>query len=130
MNGKALGTLAGIVLLVVGGFIFMSMQGNATGATITGGSIGVAQGDTQHITLGIEGSNYAPNTIRVVAEKPVSITLDSSVTGCYRSFNIKELGVSKYSKSPGETITFTPKKAGTYRFSCSMGMGYGTLIVE
>ena len=60
----------------------------------------------------------------------MSISLDSSVTGCLRSFTIKDLGVSKYAKTPSETIDFTPTKKGTFTFACVMGMGYGKLIVE
>lgn len=91
----------------------------------TGGS-----GEVQQITLSYKDYNYFPNTITVKVNQPVSITLDSSIRGCYRSFTIRDLGVSKYSKTPSETIDFTPTKTGTFRFACSMGMGTGTIIVE
>ena len=74
--------------------------------------------------------NYYPSEIKVKANQPVSISLDESVTGCLRSFTIKEIGISKYVKTPAETIEFTPTKKGTFKFACSMGMGYGTIIVE
>ena len=76
------------------------------------------------------GSNYNPNTIKVKAGVPVEITLDSSVRGCYRSFSIPKLGVSKRSSNPSDTIKFTPNQKGTFRYQCSMGMGTGTIIVE
>ena len=63
-------------------------------------------------------------------EEVYEITLDKSVSGCYRSFNIRDIGVSQYSKDPSQKITFTPTKPGTYTFACSMGMGYGKLIVK
>jgi hypothetical protein len=60
----------------------------------------------------------------------VEITLDNSVKGCLRSFNIKDLGVQKSSKNSDDKITFTPTKKGTFKFACVMGMGYGNIIVE
>ena len=74
--------------------------------------------------------NYYPNTITVKSGQPVELTLDESVRGCLRGFTIKDLGVSKYSKTPEDSIDFTPTEKGTFAFSCSMGMGYGTIIVE
>ena len=84
----------------------------------------------QKVTIGMKNGNYYPNTLTVNAGQPVELALDSSVTGCFRSFTIRELGISKYVKTPADTITFTLPRAGTYAFACSMGMGYGTLIVE
>lgn len=95
-----------------------------------GDSDPVGSGEVQEITLSMKNYNYYPNTITVKAGQPVSITLDNSVGGCYRSFVIRDLGVSKYTKSPSDTIDFTPTKKGTFRFACSMGMGTGTIIVE
>ena len=86
--------------------------------------------DVQKVILGIKDSNYYPNTIKVKAGQPVSIFIDSSVTGCLRSFVIRDLGVSGVARTPQDAITFTPPQKGTYAFACSMGMGHGTLIVE
>jgi len=85
--------------------------------------------DIQRITIGIKNFNYYPNTITVKKGIPVELTLDSSVSGCYRTFVISEFGVNTYSKDPSQAITFTPDKSGTFKFQCSMGMGVGTLIV-
>lgn len=90
----------------------------------------ILENQAQQITLSMKNANYYPNTITVKENVPVALTLDKSVGGCLRSFTIKDLGVNKYSAQPADTITFTPTKKGTYRFACSMGMGFGTLIVE
>ena len=87
-------------------------------------------GDVQKIVLSYKNGNYYPQEIRVKAGKPVQISLDSSVSGCYRSFTIRQLGVAKYLKTPSDSVTFTPTKSGIYTFACSMGMGTGKLIVE
>ena len=90
----------------------------------------VRDSSSQEITLSMKNYNYYPNTITVKANQPVEITLDNSVGGCYRSFNIPQLGVDKYSQNQGDKIAFTPTEKGTFQFKCSMGMARGTLIVE
>lgn len=95
-----------------------------------GGDGGVVSGDAQKIVLSYKNGNYYPQEVRVKSGKPVQISLDSSVSGCYRSFTIRTLGVAKYLKTPSDSVTFTPTKSGTYTFACSMGMGTGRLIVE
>ncbi len=115
------------IVIVVGSIIFLNSNPD-TGNN--NGNVVVSDKEAQKITLGIKNYNYYPNTIEVEAGKPVEITLDKTVAGCYRSFNIKELGVSQNSRDPSQKVIFTPTKAGTYSFQCSMGMGYGKLIVK
>jgi len=124
-------TIYGILIfaiIVLVGFFFLKSPSTTNEIVPMGNN--VIQGEIQQIVIGEKNLNYYPNTITVKAGQPVSITLDSSVTGCLRSFNIKDLGVSGYAKTPRETIDFTPTKKGTFRFACSMGMGYGSIIVE
>jgi plastocyanin domain-containing protein len=87
-------------------------------------------GDAQKVVLSMKNYNYYPNTVTVQVNKPVQITLDNSVAGCLRAFTIPELKLAKVLRTPSDTLEFTPTKKGTYRFQCSMNMGYGTLIVE
>ena len=69
-----------------------------------------SNGQIQKVTLSMKNYNYYPNTITVKVNQPVSIVLDKSVVGCYRSFTIKSLGVAKYSKTPDSTVDFTQLK--------------------
>ena len=123
-----------LVYLIIGVFVaagivyFAAHAGSSTGNVITSAGNSNIE-EVQKITLSMKG-NYYPNTITVKEGVPVEITLDSSVRGCYRSFNIKSLGISKTSSEPSDTIKFTPNQKGTFKFQCSMGMGTGTLIVE
>ena len=115
-----------IGIIVVAGAVFLYTNSSGSVDSTGGGN----NGQVQKIALGYKNYNYYPNTIKVNAGQPVSITLDSSIGGCFRSFTIRDLGVYKVSKSPADTIDFTPTQKGTFKFACSMGMGYGTIIVE
>ena len=86
--------------------------------------------NVQNVVMSIKNYNYYPQVIKVKADHPVRISLDSSVSGCLRSFTIPALGIAKNLPTPKDIIEFTPKEKGTYKFQCSMGMGYGTIIVE
>ncbi|MBX4196911.1 cupredoxin domain-containing protein [Candidatus Pacearchaeota archaeon] len=86
--------------------------------------------DVQKIVLSQKNYNYAPKEIHVKAGQPVSISLDSSVNGCRRGIIINDFGITKDLPTPEDTLTFTPEKAGTYVFTCSMGMTKGKIIVE
>lgn len=114
-----------IVLVgVVGNFVISGDN------KVTGNSVNEITGNPQKVNIGMKNYNYYPDTIRVKANQPVEITLDDSVYGCFRAFTIRDLGVSKYTQNPSDKIIFTPTEKGTFRFSCSMGMGVGTIIVE
>lgn len=113
------------VLILIGGFVLTNSKSSSGTGINTGNNQNI-----QKVVIGMKNYNYYPNTIKVKSGIPVEITLDESVYGCFRSFTIRDFGVSAYSKTPNEKITFTPNKKGTFRFSCSMGMGTGTIIVE
>lgn len=115
----------GIVVLLAGVTLFMN-----SGSSSVTGNVVANTGDAQKITLSERDLNYYPQTITVKADQPVELTLDSSVKGCLRAFTIRDLGVQQYAKTTSEVIKFTPTKKGTFTFACSMGMGYGTIIVE
>ncbi|HLC33207.1 MAG TPA: cupredoxin domain-containing protein [Candidatus Nanoarchaeia archaeon] len=74
--------------------------------------------------------NYAPDTIRLKQKIPVKIVADTTrLTGCFRSLEIPDMGVSEQITDEDNIIEFTPEKKGTFRFSCAMGMGSGTIEV-
>lgn len=122
--------LFGILFVLLVGGIFFFGSGSGKGIPNNTENFAGSSGDVQKVVIGMKNYNYYPNTITVKAGQPVSITLDSSVFGCYRSFTIRELGVAKYLPTPKDSVEFTPTKKGTYTFACSMGMGTGKLVVE
>ncbi|MFH1047129.1 MAG: sulfite exporter TauE/SafE family protein [Patescibacteria group bacterium] len=73
---------------------------------------------------------YAPDTLYVREGVPVRWEIfGDEFMGCASSLVLREFGVSEF-LSPGfNVVCFTPSRAGTYRFTCSMGMTKGTMIV-
>lgn len=132
MKNTTIAVIFVLVLLAVGVFFFArgNLNGNAVNTNNGGTNNNGGNGEVQKVVISYKNYNYYPQTITVKTGVPVSISLDNSVKGCFRSFNIRDLGLSKYMASPSDTMDFTPKQKGTYRFACGMGMGYGTLIVE
>ena len=132
ISRKTVFFIIGIFAAVLIGYFFISGK-SLTENSISGNAVYSTEDtnsdNSQKITLSFK-NNYYPNTITVKAGKSVEITLDSSVRGCYRSFNIRSLGISKYSSSPSDIIKFTPNQKGSFEFACGMGMGQGTIIVE
>lgn len=122
--------LLGIVLLVllVGGFVFVN--GRNASSNIGSNEGEIIEGEVQQVILKQDGYNYAD----VVADagKPLAITADSSVGGCLRSvvFNAGGKKYSKYLKTPQDTLVLPALSKGTYTFSCTMGMGFGKLVVK
>jgi plastocyanin domain-containing protein len=111
-----------VIVLIFGIFLIKS-------SNITGDS-GANANKIQKVTLSFKNGNYYPQTINVKVNETVRIYLDSSVSGCYRTFTINEFSVIKNIQNSTDYAEFTPNKKGTYRFACIMGMGTGTLIVE
>ena len=118
-----------VMVLLVSGFVFASVRDDSP--TLPPSPKGnVVSGSAQKVIITEKNSNYYPQEINVKANQPVEITLDDQVKGCLRSFTIRELGVAQYARTAADKILFTPTKKGTFAFSCSMGMGYGKLIVS
>jgi len=127
--------LVGVILLIaIVGYFMLSTGNNSpnnnTNNNNNGNSGVIIENGIQKVIMGMKDYNYYPNTIKVQANMPVSISLDESVYGCFRDFTIRDFEIHKYLKTPQDTIEFTPTEKGTYTFACSMGMGTGTLIVE
>ncbi|MBS3071373.1 cupredoxin domain-containing protein [Candidatus Pacearchaeota archaeon] len=119
-----------LIVLIAGGFLYFSGNNNVTGKVINNEEGTLKNGQVNEIALSMKDYNYYPNTITVKEGETVRISLDSSIYGCLRDFTIKDFGVRKYLKTPDDYVEFVADKKGTYSFACSMGMGFGKLIVE
>lgn len=111
--------------LAGGGFApAIAPSASAASAAVGGDSV-------QRVALSFGNFNYSPDTIRVKRGIPVEITGDTDkLRGCFSSFVIPELNVWGQFSPASNKVAFTPQRAGTFKFSCAMGMGAGRLVVE
>lgn len=132
------GGIALVALLFFGGISLLSgpkIQNQITGNVVSAAppessATATVVNGVQEVTLGWGKLNYAPEFITVKKGMPVRLTADvKRLSGCFRSLNIPELGVSKQFTESDTVLEFTPQKTGTFTFSCAMGMGSGKLQV-
>lgn len=84
-------------------------------------------GLSAHPSIDVVASNwkFTPNTVTVPAGQPATLRLTSS--GGVHGLKSDELGIPETTIMPNRftTVTFTPKKAGTYVLHCSIVCGAG-----
>ena len=127
MKNNALIGLGIVLLIIIGAyFAFSSIESSS----VSDGSGLPINGETQRVVLSQDGLNYKDATAE--AGKPIEISVDSSVQGCLRSlsFNLGGKRYVKYLKSNSDTLILPALEKGNYKYSCSMGMGLGTLEVK
>jgi plastocyanin domain-containing protein len=129
-SGKIFGIigiiLIGVFLVVAGKNIFSSK--NIDGNVVIDDE---NNGGEQVVELGMKNYNYYPNIINLKYNVPAKIVVKTDeVKGCLRSIVIPDFNVKKLIKTNDNIISFTPNKIGTFSFSCSMGMGFGKIIVN
>ncbi len=131
-SDKTVKRMAIIIIVLVVFFYLENLFSEpvAIPAAVATTSVASASGEGQEIELSWGRFNYKPESITVKQGVPVRIKGDlTRLQGCFRSFVIPEFGVSTYFSSRNDVVEFTPTQKGTFRFSCSMGMGNGRLIV-
>lgn len=133
---------AGAVLVVVLGLSMFSQGMNLAGfsqsGTFTGGN-GTAQADVAKIDteegIQVVTSTLSPGRypdITVSAGVPVKWVIDApqgSINGCNNELLIQEYNIGHKFQTGENIIVFTPEEAGTYRYTCWMGMIRGTITV-
>ena len=83
----------------------------------------------QNVRIGIGAKGYEPTTVYVVAGRPIKLTLGQG-NSCAAYFRIPSLGVSLNSLQGPATATLPALKAGSYLFTCSMGMYTGHIVAR
>ena len=75
---------------------------------------------------------YSPSTIRAVAGEPVRLVFDRQEnSSCSEEVVFPDFGVRRFLPEHQKTIVeITPPSAGTYEFTCGMGMLHGRVIAE
>ncbi|BDG06647.1 cupredoxin domain-containing protein [Anaeromyxobacter oryzae] len=85
----------------------------------------------QQAVIRVEGG-YAPSRVRLRAGQPARLVFDRREdSSCSEEVVIPDLGVRRFLPAHQRTgIDLPPTRAGTYEFTCGMGMLRGTLVVE
>jgi plastocyanin domain-containing protein len=116
--------LGGLAALAwVNWYFFLAGRTSATAAAATGG--------VQEVTIGVQGG-YEPARVRVKRGVPVRLVFDrQESSGCSEEVVIPEFGIRRFLPAFKKTsVELTPDKAGSYDFTCGMGMLRGRLIVD
>lgn len=85
----------------------------------------------QEVTIAISGG-YTPSVVRVRAGQPVRLVFDRQEdASCSEEVVIGAFGIRRYLPAYERTAVDVPgAAAGTYDFTCGMGMLHGKLVVE
>ena len=94
-------------------------------------AVAAGAGARQEVTITVRGG-YEPPAVRVRAGRPVRLVFDrQEASGCSEEIVLPDFGVRRFLPPFQKTaVEFTPAKAGTYEFTCGMGMLRGRLVVE
>lgn len=116
-----IGGLAAIALVVW--FFWLKRSEGVKASTVSDGY--------QEVMILVKGG-YTPDTIRVVAGKPVRLLFRREETAAC-SEQVVLPGFGKSAPLPTGTVVpieFLPKEAGEHEFTCQMGMLKGRIVVE
>ncbi len=94
------------------------------------GVASVGAGGVQRVRIEVKGA-YVPAVIRVRAGAPVRLEFHRDETNtCTEEVVLADFGIRAFLPAHRTTpVDFTPA-AGTYEFTCGMGMVRGTIIAE
>ena len=128
------------VLVIILGVMNISSGFTLTGASIVlpsvhGSSADIVPsviGEKKVINMKVQGYDYFPNKFTLKKGVPVEWNIDGkNAQGCAQVISVPALGiVERLPKDQIKTVTFTPQKEGSIKFTCTMGMaGPGTFEV-
>ena len=82
------------------------------------------------IEVGIKNGYYTPNQFTVAAGMPTKITFTGKAVKCLGKPIFKSLSKKgDFTKTGSTTIDLGSLSAGTYEFTCGMGMTAGKIVV-
>jgi hypothetical protein len=109
-----------------GGGSASSTANGVTGTPVVGKA--QVSGNIQAIGVKV-GTTYSPNVIQLKAGVPAEITFGQG-GGCTAEVVSSDLGFQEDLTSGPKVVKLPALKAGTYSFSCGMGMVFGKIVVE
>jgi hypothetical protein len=90
----------------------------------------VVEDGVQVLKVGLVNGYYQPNHFTVQAGAPVTVIFSGNAEGCLAEPEFPELGLKGDMSGGSATVALGPLDAGTYTFTCSMGVNEGTITVE
>jgi plastocyanin domain-containing protein len=120
--------LGGVAAIAwVNWYFFLAARSTA----VTAATAAAAGGGVQEVVIEVRGG-YSPAAVRVSRGAPVRLVFDRQETsGCSEEVVLGDFGIRKFLPAHQRTaVELTPREAGTYEFTCGMGMLRGRLIVE
>lgn len=91
--------------------------------------VAVDKDGVQVVKMTVNGG-YTPDNFTIKAGVPVRWEVDGTdALGCDQFLMSRELGIQELLNTGINVFNFTPEKAGTIQFSCSMGMYRGSFTV-
>ena len=94
-------------------------------------NIAVEKNGVQYVSSTLESGQYPDITVK--AGEPVEWTINASeknINGCNYKILLQDFNQEHTFESGKNVIKFTPEKAGTYTYSCWMGMITGKIYVK
>lgn len=116
--------LGGVAAIAwVNWYFFLAARGAAAATAGTGG--------VQEARIEVLGG-YSPSMVRVRKGAPVRLVFDRQETSsCSEEVVLGDFGIRRYLPAHEETVVeFTPEQAGSFEFTCGMGMLRGKIVVE
>ena len=94
-------------------------------------SAAASSGGVQEVTIRVKGG-YDPARVTAKKGAPLRLVFDRQETsGCSEEVVFPDFGIRRYLPAHARTVMeITPTDAGSYDFTCGMGMLRGKLIVE
>jgi plastocyanin domain-containing protein len=97
----------------------------------SGASAAIDAGGRQEVRILVRGG-YTPAAVSARRGTPLRLVFDRQETsGCSEEVVIPDFNIRRFLPANQETaIDLTPDKAGSYEFTCGMGMLRGRITVE
>jgi plastocyanin domain-containing protein len=118
-----------VTLLGIGAIVWINwyffLAGSAAVAAASGGD------GPQRARIEVRGG-YSPAVVRVRAGRPVRLEFYRDETsGCTEEVVLPDFGIRTFLPPHRTTsVEFTPQRAGSYEFTCGMGMVRGRVVAE
>ena len=86
----------------------------------------------QVIEMSVTEDGFVPAQVKVKAGQPVKLVITRKTDRtCAKEIVIKDFGVNRsLPLNQAVEVTFTPNKAGSFRYACGMDMIAGVIIAE